>query len=76
VQEEIDINKKEADDANVIWAETPKEQEPTFFDIVYIAINKDDETDTLSFKAQDDDSAKHWIINNLDMSRAWKYTRA
>ena len=76
VQEQIDINKKEADDANIVWGKEQQEQEPTLFDIAYIAINEKDADDTINFKAQDDEDAKHWIINNLDMSRDWKYNRA
>ena len=76
VQSKIDLDKQATDDDGVIWDKEPQEQVPTLFDVDYIAINEDDESDTISFKAQDDEDAKHWIINHLDMSRNWKYIKA
>jgi hypothetical protein len=76
VQDLIDAGKQKKDDTSIVWGKEPKKQEPTLFDIRYIATNEDDASDTVSFKAQSDEDAKHWIINNLDMSRVWKYTRA
>lgn len=76
IQDLVDAREHKKQETNIVCGKEPKTKEATLFDIAYIAINEDDETDRVKFKAQDNEDARHWIINNLDMSRKWKYTRA